>query len=197
QETDKKFQATDKKFESTDKKIEKLADQVERTEQQVEKAEKQIERSGKLIEELKQTVENLSRRFGDLGNRLGEFVEEMIKPSLVRLFRERELEVHEVCERVRALRGGESVEVDMLVINERQAVAVECKSRVTVEEVRRHVERLARVRRLVSLVSGRELYGAVAGMVVEEEAQRVAEEEAQRVAEEEAQRVAEEEGLYV
>lgn len=38
----------------------------------------------------------ISRQVGHLGNRLGDFVQEMVRPALVRLFRPRGLDVHEV-----------------------------------------------------------------------------------------------------
>ncbi|MCX7713133.1 MAG: YraN family protein, partial [Chthoniobacterales bacterium] len=184
QETDKKFQATDKKFESTDEKIEKMAKQIEEAGKQLDRAGKQIEETGKEVREttkqvleLKQTVENLSRRFGDLGNRLGEFVEEMVEPAVLRLFQEQGLEVREVNRRVTFRGGGEGFEVDLIVKDEGVVVAVECKSRLTREAVEEHGKRLGKIRRIASGYEGKVLYGAVAGMVVEEEAQRVAEEE--------------------
>ncbi|MCS7009037.1 MAG: hypothetical protein NZL93_03750, partial [Chthoniobacterales bacterium] len=68
-------------------------------------------------------------------------------------------------------------EVDLIVKDEGVVVAVECKSRLTREAVEEHGKRLGKIRRIASGYEGKVLYGAVAGMVVEEEAQRVAEEE--------------------
>lgn len=49
---------------------------------------------------------------GRLGNRLGEFVEEMVRPGAVRLFRSRGFEVHEVHQNVSARREEGEIEVE-------------------------------------------------------------------------------------
>jgi Holliday junction resolvase-like predicted endonuclease len=114
--------------------------------------------------------DNLSRRFGDLGNRLGEFVEAMVEPALVDLFRARGLDVSEVHRRVTSHRGAERIEIDLLVVDGDTAVAVECKSRLTKEEVERHVERMNKFKRLLPKYADMQVHGAVAGMVVGEDA---------------------------
>jgi hypothetical protein len=142
EETDRKFQETDRKFQETDRKF----------------------------QETRELLDRLSRRFGDLGNRLGEFVEAMVEPALVDLFRARGLDVSEVYRRVTSHRGGEAIEIDLLVVDGDTAVAVECKSRLTKEEVERHVERMNKFKRLLPKYADMRVHGAVAGMVVDEDA---------------------------
>jgi len=141
-DTDRKFQETDRKFQETDRKF----------------------------QETRELLDRLSRRFGDLGNRLGEFVEAMVEPALVDLFRARGLDVSEVHRRVTSRRGGEAIEIDLLVVDGDTAVAVECKSRLTREEVERHVERMNKFKRLLPKYADMRVHGAVAGMVVDEDA---------------------------
>jgi len=159
-ETDRKFQETDRKFQETDRKFQEVALQSKATDRK--------------IQETDRIVQNLARRFGDLGNRLGEFVEAMVEPAVVRLFQQRGLDVHEVHSRARARRNGESLEVDLLVVNDGELVAVECKSRLTREAVEQHVGNLERFRRLFPKYGDMVLYGAVAGMVVDEDASELA-----------------------
>jgi hypothetical protein len=66
------FRETDRKFQETDRKFQEMNKKTNRKIQEV----------------------NLA--IGRLGNRLGEFVEGLVKPAVVRLFRERGIEVHEV-----------------------------------------------------------------------------------------------------
>lgn len=91
----------------------------------------------------------MPRSIGRLGNRLGEFVEEMVKPAVVRLFRARGIEVHEVHRGVSAQRGEEWIEVDLLVVNDGDLVAVECKSSLSAADVDEHLERLSRLKRML------------------------------------------------
>jgi hypothetical protein len=148
-ETDRKFQETDRKFQET---------------------EAQMRETDRKMREVFERFDKLSRRFGDLGNRLGEFVEAMVEPALVGLFRERGLDVSEVHRRVTSHRGGERIEIDLLVVDGDTAVAVECKSRLTREEVEQHVERMNKFKRLLPKYADMRIHGAVAGMVVDEDA---------------------------
>jgi hypothetical protein len=91
-ETDRKFQETDRKFRQTDQKF--------------QETEAQMRETDRRMREIFERFDNLSRRFGDLGNRLGEFVEAMVGPTLVDLFRARGLDASEVYRRVTSRRAG-------------------------------------------------------------------------------------------
>ena len=147
QETDRKFQETDRKFQETRREI----------------------------EETSRIVKDLARRFGDLGNRLGEFVEGMVKPAAVRLFQERGIAVHEVHSRTTITRGNDTVEIDLLVVNDTDLVAIECKSRLTLEAVENHITLLGKIKRLQPRYAAMNLYGAVAGIVIDADARQFAE----------------------
>jgi len=141
------FRETDRKFQETDRKF----------------------------QETREFLDGLSRRFGELGNRLGEFVETMVEPAVVRLFQDRGLAVREVHRRVTADRNGERIEIDLLVVDGDAAVAVECKSRITIRDVERHLDRLNRIKRLMPRFSDARIHGALAGMVIDDEAADFAE----------------------
>jgi len=144
---------TDRKFQETERLLKERSEETDRK-----------------FQETRELLDRLSRRFGDLGNRLGEFVEAMVEPALVDLFRARGLDVSEVHRRVTSRRGGERIEIDLLVVDGDTAVAVECKSRLTKEEVERHVERMNKFKRLLPKYADMRIHGAVAGMVVDEDA---------------------------
>jgi hypothetical protein len=152
-ETDLKFQVTDGKFQETDRLIKDLfASQKE---------------SDRLFKEM-------NKKFGDLGNRLGEFVQEMVRPAVVRLFRDRGIEVHQVMRNIEAFDDEDAIEIDLLVINQQQAIAVECKSRLTIEDINEHLVRLDKFKQYFPQYHGLHLMGAVAGMVVPDEAAKYA-----------------------
>ncbi len=111
-------------------------------------------------------LKNLSKRLGDIGNRLGEFVEHMVSPAVVRLFQARGIVVHEVHPGVEAKRGGEAIEIDLLVVNDGTLVAVECKSKLTQEHVDQHLNRMEKLKRLLPLYKNHQALGAVAAMVM-------------------------------
>ena len=146
-ETDRKFQETDKKFQDTDK---------------------QFQDTDKQFQETDRKIKEVTGNIGKLGNRLGEFIEDAVRPAVVRLFRQRGIDVHEVHPNVSSQRAGEGVEIDVLVVNDVEIVAIECKSKLSVDDVNEHVERLAKLKRLLPSYAGKRVLGAVAAMVIED-----------------------------
>ncbi len=146
-ETDRKFQETDKKFQETDKKFQDTDKQFQETDRK---------------------IKEVTGNIGKLGNRLGEFIEDAVRPAVVRLFRQQGIDVHEVHPNVSSQRGDEGVEVDVLVVNDVEIVAIECKSKLSVDDVNEHVERLAKLKRLLPSYAGKRVLGAVAAMVIED-----------------------------
>jgi hypothetical protein len=161
QETDRKFQDTDRKFQETDRKF--------------QDTDRKFQETRREIEETSRMVKDLARRFGDLGNRLGEFVEGMVKPAAVRLFQQRGIAVHEVHSRTTITRDGQTIEIDLLVVNDTDLVAIECKSRLTLESVENHIAVLGKIKRLQPRYAAMNLYGAVAGIVIDTNAREFAE----------------------
>lgn len=145
-ETDLKFKETDRQFKETDLKFKE---------------------TDRLIRETRKAI-------GELGNRLGEFVEEMVRPAVVRLFRERGIDVHEVHRDVMAIRDGDSMEIDLLVVNNTDVIAVECKSHLSISDVNDHIERLERFKKMFPRYAEMRVMGAVSAMVVPDEVAKYA-----------------------
>jgi hypothetical protein len=116
--------------------------------------------------ETDRVLRDVTRQIGHLGNRLGEFVEGVVRPGLVRLFRERGLHVQQTLRDLEASRDGIAGQVDLLVINEDHAVAVEVKSKLSSADVDEHLERLGRFKVLFPQYRDTRLLGAVAAMVI-------------------------------
>ena len=111
-------------------------------------------------------IKAVNTSIGRLSNRLGEFVEEAVRPSAVRLFRERGIDVHEVHQNVTSNREGSAFEIDLLVINNQDVVAIECKSNLSIDDVNEHLERLEKIKRFLPDHVNKRISGAVAGMVI-------------------------------
>lgn len=133
-----------------------------------------LRESGK---ETDRRIRALERQLGRLGNRLGQFVQDMVEPAVVRLFQERGIPVHRVMPNVCARddSGQATMEIDLLVINGDHAIAVECKSRLTTDDVDEHVERLSRFKAAFPEYADKLLHGAVAAMGAPDEVVRYAE----------------------
>ena len=174
QETDRKFQETDRKFQETDRKFQETNLQFQETDLRIQDTDRLIKELSASQKETDRLFKEMNKKLGDLGNRLGEFVQEMVRPAVVRLFRDRGIEVHQVMRNIEAFDDEIAIEIDLLVINREQAIAVECKSRLSIEDVKEHLARMDKFKQLFPQYQGLNLMGAVAGMVVLDEAAQYA-----------------------
>jgi hypothetical protein len=148
-ETERKFQDTDRKFQDTDRKF----------------------------QDTDRLIKALSKNLGDIGNRLGEFVEHMVMPTVVRLFQAQGLEVHEVHPDISVKRDGRGIQIDLLVVNDGVAIAVECKSKMTIDYVDEHVQRMDKLKQMLPAYRHHRVLGAVAALVMPDEVAEYAEEQ--------------------
>ena len=130
-----------------------------------ELAESQKE-TDKKFQETDLKIKEVTQSIGKLGNRLGDFIEDALRPSVVRLFQQRGIDVHEVHQNIKSNRGDEGLEIDLLVVNNHEIVAVECKSNLSVDDVNDHLERLAKLKRLLPSYTDKRVLGAVASMAI-------------------------------
>ncbi|MCX8085749.1 MAG: hypothetical protein N3C63_02480 [Rhodocyclaceae bacterium] len=156
-------QETDRRMQETDQLIRELRESGKETDRRMQETDRQIR--------------ELKRQLGDLGNRVGQFVQDMVQPAVVRLFQARGIPVHRVYPNALAKNDeGEAIlEIDLLVINGDHAIAVECKSRLTSDDVDEHLDRLARFKACFTEHADKVLHGAVAAMGAPEEVIRYAE----------------------
>ncbi len=145
-ETERRFQETERLLKEQSQETERiLQEQSKKTDRQIQQVNEQI---------------------GKLGNRLGEFVEWQIRPAAVSLFRERGIEVHEFHPEVSVQRGDDGIEIDLLVVNDTDAILIEVKSKLTQADVDEHLNRLAKFKQFMPVYKKKRTLGAVGGMVV-------------------------------
>ncbi len=159
EETDRKFQETDRRFQETDRMLKERSAETDRK-----------------FQETDRMIKAVTRQLGAQGNRLGEFVQEMVRPAVVRLFRQRQLPVHQVMANLVSFddNGKFRAEIDLLVIDSDIAVAVECKSHLSQSDVDEHLDRLALFKEYFPQYRGFTIMGAVAAMVLPQEIGRYA-----------------------
>ena len=148
-ETDRRFQETERL----------LQEQSKESDRRFRETERLIKEQNKRVDE----------QLGKLGNRLGEFVEWQVKPAAVRLFQERGIDVTELSSDLSVQRGDEGLEIDLLVVNGSEAIAIEVKSKLTQADVDEHLERLDKFKRLLPRYQSLKILGAVAAMVTPKE----------------------------
>jgi hypothetical protein len=110
----------------------------------------------------------------DLGGTWGLFVENLVAPACETLFLERGIPVHQVSQRIKKRKDGDTLEIDILVLNQEHTLVVEVKSRLSVADVQEFIADLQRFRDFFPEYSQNQLYGAVAGIIIDEGADRYA-----------------------
>ncbi len=157
QETDRKFQETDRKFQEADRKFQE-------TDRKIQAA----------IQENRRVNQQLSKQLGELGGAWGRFVEDLVAPACERIFLERGIPVDQVSQRVKRRRQGDTLEIDVLVVNQGHVLAVEVKSSLSVDDVKDFITDLGHFSTFFPEYADMQLYGAVAGIGIESGADRYA-----------------------
>jgi hypothetical protein len=150
QETERRFQETERRFQETERILK----------EQSLKTDRQITR--------------VSQEIGNLGGKWGRFVENMVAPACETLFLNRDIPVHQVSQRVRKRLDGKTLEIDVLVTNENHVLVVEVKSSLSVDDVKELIKNLTEFRQFFPEYNQKQLYGAVAGIEIEEGADKYA-----------------------
>lgn len=76
------------------------------------------------------------------------FVSEMVKPRIVKLFKDKGITIKTTSQNIVGMLGDENYyEIDLLLINSKIAVAVEVKSSLSVDDVKEHLERLEKIQK--------------------------------------------------
>lgn len=158
------------------------ADDVWRILAELAQAQKETERilkeqsleTEKPFQETDRQIARLSKEIGNLGGKWGRFVENMVAPACETLFFSRGIPVHQVSQRVKKKLDGRVLEIDILVTNENHVLVVEVKSSLGVENVKELMEELKEFKEFFPEYSRKQVYGAVAGMEIEEGADKYA-----------------------
>jgi hypothetical protein len=148
------FQEVWRMFKETDKKFEETARQIKETDEKFDKY------FGKLQE--------YERNWSKL-------VESLVKPSVASQFQQRGIPVYHTFQRVEGTCNGDNMEIDLFLENGDTIVLVEVKTTLRVNDVNEHIERrLQRFKRFFPRYADMTVYGAVAYIHVEEDADRYA-----------------------
>ena len=137
-------------------------------EREMAEMRKQSDRTDQQIAKLTTQVAQTNKQVGGLTSRWGEFLENLIKPAAARLFQEKGIDVHLTALRVTGQDEQGSIEIDILVENTTEVVAIEVKSHLEVRDVKRFLQTLERFKKAFPKHKNDKLYGAVAGIKIDE-----------------------------
>ena len=139
--------------------------------QEVSEVNKEL---SKQISAVNKQISAVNKQIGDLGGKWGRFVENMVAPACETIFLKRGIPVHQVGQRIKKRLNGQTLEIDVLVTNADHVLVVEVKSSLGVDDVKALIEDLTQFRQCFPEYNQKQLYGAVAGIEIEEGADKYA-----------------------
>ena len=138
-------------------------------------ADKRAAEADARIAKLEKTVAETSKAVSALTTRWGRFVEELVEPAVIDLFQQRGIDVKELHPRMRTKKQGLAMEIDIFAVDDSDVVLVECKSRLSKDDVDEFIEKLKRFKLSFPHYSQYRAFGAVAGIEINEGIDRYAE----------------------
>jgi hypothetical protein len=170
-ETDRQLKETDRQLKETDRQLKEADQRFQETERLLKQKSQETDQQ---FRETDRKIREVNKQIGDLGGKWGRFVENMVAPACETLFVKRGIPVHQVSQRVKKRLNGQTLEIDVLVTNENHILVVEVKSSLGVNDVKDLQSDLNKFRQFFPEYSQKQLYGAVAGIEIEEGADRYA-----------------------
>ncbi len=126
---------------------------------------------------LAETQKSMNKTIGDLNNKLGIIAENLLTPNLVENFKMLGFTFQIMGPHRRIYNDDNSLktEIDVFLENSKQAMAVEVKTTCRRDDVDYHLARMEKVRRHAdSHGDKRQLYGAIAATIIDEDTKRYA-----------------------
>ena len=142
------------------------------------KAELEMAELRKIIEQqTNQQFDQTNKQFGELISPWADFVENKIKPAAARIFKEEGIDVKYTALRVQRDNDQGSMEIDIWVESANEIVAIEVKPDLEIQNVKRFLEVLGRFKEIFTRFQNYKVYGAVAGIKIDEKADEYATQE--------------------
>jgi hypothetical protein len=157
------IQATNEQMKETDRLIKENALQMKETDRKMEETSRKMEATDRQMKET-------DKRVGELTNRFGDMVEHMVLPNLVAKFEElgftfTKANRTEIKDREHDI----FTKVDALLENGDKVMAVEIKTKPSIDDINGHIERMEKLRVCADLHDDKRVYlGAMAGVVFNE-----------------------------
>ena len=178
---------TQKGIQETRNSIQELRDSQKQTDQQInkfsselsasqEKTDQQIQKfSAETSQQIKETNEGLKKARALFETQWGRLMESLVEGDLLKILNERGIAVKNTYMNVKSEYGEDQYEYDIVAGNGDETVVVEVKTTLRVKHVKKFLEDIKKFSHRLSVYKNKTIYGAVAYLRSEEEANKYAE----------------------
>ena len=154
------FKETNTAIKETSAEVNKLKDRFQEVADRFQETDAQFRETDKRINQVT----------GLFTSQWGKMIEALVQPNALKLFQEWGIKVHRVHQRSKSQQNGQTMELDLLLENDRQVVVIEVKSTLRVGDVQEFMDDLEQLVDFFPRYRDYEVYGAVAGLEIVEEA---------------------------
>ncbi|MBF0628290.1 MAG: DUF3782 domain-containing protein [Magnetococcales bacterium] len=152
-----------------------FAEEDRRRQESDDRFNRRLEALDAMLAEVTIKIDKAAILVGNLGSRWGDFVEGIVAAASVNLFARWGIPVHRMTRNVKAfLPGNRRMEIDVLISNTTIIIAVEAKSRLTLEHVQKYEKKLKEFKTFFPDYADKQLIGAVAGIVIDDQVDQYA-----------------------
>lgn len=127
-----------------------------------------------MFRENERRMAETNKALAGLTSKWGRFVEGLLIPAVEHLFEQRGIPVEKVFPRAKARKNGRTLEIDILAVNQEYVVLIEVKSNLSVNDIKEHLQNLSEFKFFYPEYADKKIVGAVAGIVIDEGADRYA-----------------------
>ena len=146
------------------------------TSEQIKENGKQMKESGRELKMLfretderinktSKQIEEINKRYGGFTNEFGKMIEDLCRPAALKIFKAEGIDIDHVYEGSRREKvGEEEMEVDALLCNRTEAVAVEVKTTCFKKDVDYFLKKMKSFKKIFHEFEGKKVYVAIAAM---------------------------------
>ena len=146
------------------------------TSEQIKENGKQMKESGRELKMLfretderinktSKQIEEINKRYGGFTNEFGKMIEDLCRPAALKIFKAEGINIDHVYEGSRREKvGEEEMEVDALLCNRTEAVAVEVKTTCFKKDVDYFLKKMKSFKKIFHEFEGKKVYVAIAAM---------------------------------
>ena len=151
---------TDRRMQETDRLIREVAEGQKETRLQMQETDRRMRETDRQLQE----TDGRLKKLDDLFNgQWGKLMEALVRGDLIKLLRDRGVDVDHTTGRLQSGNGAPQWEIDIIAANGVEVVAVEVKTTLKVDDVDHFVDTLKRFpAQAPAVYRGKRVYGAVA-----------------------------------
>ena len=179
-ETDRKFQETDRKFQETERLLTEKFQETDRkfqeTDRKFQETDRKFQETDRLLtEKFKATDKRINQAFDLFEGQWGKLMESLVEGDLVRLLRERGIDISDTYTRRKGNKNGKSFEFDIVAHDTTEIVIVEVKTTLRVRSVQKFLDKMDQIKELLPEYNKYQIMGGVAFLRAEEQSEVMAE----------------------